>query len=222
MAEMTQAQPKPSATSRRTRAGQGWCIPRTARRFGEKLMSQQLWCWGRDVLHPEGNLLMQFGFERHRDNDPAERSTCYRLDEKDLHVCLWGFGMFFGSRQLGGLYLSRFDFIPTWAPVESVCLGLHWPDELPFFSRPQGESQWKRARKLWTQSMRWIASYESWIRENTGVLYRRDCVDTWLRPFVRAEKTVAAWRYLSRQPWTRPNQPLKQMLDQYTFSEKQK
>ena len=30
-------------------------------------MEQQLWCWGRDVERPEGNLLMAYGFERHRD-----------------------------------------------------------------------------------------------------------------------------------------------------------
>ena len=41
-----------------------------------------------------------------------DRSTCYRLDQDQLHVSLWGFGMFFGRRELGGLYLDRFDFRP--------------------------------------------------------------------------------------------------------------
>ena len=27
-------------------------------------MEQQVWCWGRDVEYPDGNLLMQYGFER--------------------------------------------------------------------------------------------------------------------------------------------------------------
>jgi len=178
--------------SPRSRAGQGWCVPRPVRRFGDTLMSQQVWCWGRDVECPDGNLLMRFGFERYRDNDTAVRSTCYRLDQGELHVCLWGFGMFFGSRQLGGLYLNRFDFIPSWAPVESVSLAGHSPDELPAFTRARGESQWHRAHKLWKQSLLWIAGYESWVRKNVGICYRRHCVDTWLQPFVRPEKKVAA------------------------------
>jgi len=203
---------------RGTRGGQGWCIPQTVHRFGDKLMSQQVWCWGRDVQCPKGNLLMQYGFERHRDNDEADSSTCYRWDQDDLHVCLWGFGMFFGSRKLGGLYLDRFDFCPAWAPVESLSLDIHWPDELPVFARPRGAAQWQRARKLWKQSLLWIAGYETWVRKSVGIRYRRHCVDTWLRPFVRPEKKVAAWRFLSRQDWQQPLQPLGQTLQQYTFS----
>lgn len=207
-----------SAPRRGTRAGQGWCIPKTVHRFGDKLMSQQVWCWGRDVQCPEGNLLMRYGFKRHRDNDEADRSTCYRWDQDELHVCLWGFGMFFGSRELGGLYLDRFDFCPAWAPVESLSLDIHWPNELPVFTRPRGAAQWQRARKLWKQSLLWIASYESWVRKSVGIRYRRHCVDTWLRPFVRPEKKVAAWRFLSRQDWQQTSQPLGQTLQQYTFS----
>ncbi|MEM6690540.1 MAG: hypothetical protein AAF664_13990 [Planctomycetota bacterium] len=203
---------------RRTRAGQGWCVPRSAKNFGEKLMSQQVWCWGRDIECSDGNLLLEFGFKRHRDSDDVDRSTCYRWDQDDLHVCLWGFGMFFGSRQLGGLYMNRFEFCPTWAPVESISLEIYWPDELPVFARPRGESQWLRARKLWRKSMSWIADYESWIRKNAGIKYRRHCVETWLWPYVRAEKKVAAWRFLSRQRWEQPGQTLRQTLQQYTLS----
>lgn len=202
---------------RMTRAGQGWCTPRPVRRFGGRLMEQQVWCWGRDVEYPDGNLLMQYGFERRRDSETAHRSTCYRLDQDDLHICLWGFGMFFGSRELGGLYLDRFDFCPTWAPVESLSSQIHWPDELPAFVRPRGKLQWQCARKLWALSLFWIAGYESWIRKYAGIAYRRQCVETWLRPFVRAEKKVAAWRFLSRQCWEHKDQSLVQRLGQYTI-----
>ena len=77
-------------------------MPQQILRFGGQLMEQQLWCWGRDVERVEGNLLMEFGFERHRECEIDPQSTCYRLDCDELHVCLWGFGMFFGRRDLGG------------------------------------------------------------------------------------------------------------------------
>lgn len=217
MPDSTAAKPTYVNRTRRTRMGQGWCMPRPIRRFGGKLMEQQVWCWGRDVEYSGGNLLMRFGFERHRDRTLADRSTCYRLDRQELHVCLWGFGMFFGQRDLGGLYLNRFEFSPLWAPVESLALEIHWPNELPVFARPRGGAQWRRARKLWKSSLRWIANYESWVRSNVGLAYRRECVSAWLRPFVRAEKSAAAWRFLSRQEWEHHNQPLIQQLNHYTI-----
>lgn len=192
-------------------------MPRTVRRFGGRLLAQQLWCWGRDIEFPEGNLLMRFGFERHRDHEMEDRSTCYRLDREELHVCMWGWGMFFGHRDLGGLFLDRFDFRPTWAPVESISLAIHWPDELPVFSRPQGRSQWRRARKLWKSLLLWIADYEKWVRDTVGIAYRRECVESWLRPFVRADRIAAAWRFLSRRGWEQRDQPISEALARYNF-----
>ena len=213
--KIRQNRPKPA---RRTRAGQGWCIPRPVRRFGGRLMGQQVWCWGRDVEHPDGNLLMDFGFERHRDCNTDIGSTCYRLDRDELHVSLWGFGMFFGRRDLGGLYLGRFDFCPRWAPIESLSLEIYHPNELTVFARPRGRPQWQRARKLWKSSLLWIADYETWIRDTFGLAYRWECVDTWLRPFIRAEKMVPAWRFLSRQRWEHQDQPLTKAISRYTIS----
>ncbi len=214
MAESASARHHPPTPAR---TGQGWCMPQPIRRFGGRLMEQQVWCWGRDVEHPDGNLLVDFGFERHRERCTDDPSTCYRLDQDQLHVSLWGFGMFFGLRELGGLYLDRFDFCPEWAPVEALSLAIHWPDELPVFARPQGKSQWQRARQLWKSTLLWIANYESWVRSTVGLAYRRECVANWLRPFVRAEKTAAAWRFLSRQGWEQLDQPLTQTLKRYTI-----
>lgn len=181
-------------------------------------MEQQLWCWGKDIEHAAGNLLMRYGFERHRDRSDEERSTCYRFDRDRFHVSLWGFGMFFGRRDLGGLFLSRFDFRPTWAPVESLALAIHWPADLPDFARPRGRVQWECARRLWKSSMQWIADYETWARDTAGLDYRCECVASWLRPFARAEKMAAAWRFLSRRGWERQARPIPQTLKRYTLA----
>lgn len=202
------------------RTGQGWCLPPTVLGFGGKLMEQQVWCWGRDVEYATGNLLMQFGFERHRDSDAVDRSSCYRLDQGVFHVCLWGFGMFFGCRELGGLYLDRFDFRPAWAPVESLSLAIHWPDELPVFGRPRGRLAWQRARRLWSLALHWIADYEKWVRRHAGLAYRRRCIEAWLRPFVRADKIPAAWRFLGQRHWESVDRSLSQWLKRYTFPQR--
>ena len=192
---------QPAASASARRKGQGWCMPPAIRRFGEKLLAQQLWCWGRDIEAAEENLLLRFGFERYRDNETEFRSTCYRLDQERLHVSMWGFGIFYGCRELGGLFLDRFGFCPDWAPIESISMEIHWPDELPIFGRPYGPYQWQNARKLWASMLLWISDYEKWVWETQGSEYRQACVASWLRPFVRADRMSQAWRYLSRRGW---------------------
>jgi hypothetical protein len=110
----------------------GWCFPQSVQSFGKRLLGQQLWCWGRDIARPQGNLLVEFGFRRHRANDlDRDGSSCYRIDADAQHVALWGFGMFYGRRGWGGLYLDRFSFRPQWANIEALSLGIHTTHELP-------------------------------------------------------------------------------------------
>ena len=175
-----------------------------------------------DIVHPDGNLLMRFGFERYRDAAPNSHSTCYRLDQDQQHVALWGFGLFFGRRDLGGLYLGRFEFCPDWAPIESISLSIHWPDELPIFARPYGQDQWQRARKLWELLLLWIADYERWVVDTSGISYRTECVESWLRPFVSADSIVEAWQFLSVRGWEHADQPLQEKLKRYTLPRRSK
>ncbi|MEP3477740.1 MAG: hypothetical protein ABJZ55_00690 [Fuerstiella sp.] len=164
------------SVSRKNRSGQGWCMPQTVRNFGLQLTAQQLWCWGRDIECPDGNLLLQYGFDQHRYRGKSERSTCYRLDDEDLHVSMWGFGVFFGHRDWGGLFLSRFDFCPTWAPIESLLLAIHQIADLPAFVRPNGAVQWRCAHQLWKSLLQWMTGYERWVKKTAGIDYRHECV----------------------------------------------
>ncbi len=213
---MLQARTKENG-SQNTRLGQGWCMPPTVRGFGSKLLAQELWCIGKDIEYPDDNLLMRYGFERHRDCETWERSTCYRLDQDQLHVTLWGFGMFFGKRDLGGLFLGRLKFCPDWAPIESLSLSIHWPEDLPQFARPHGKAQWQSARELWACMLMWIAKYERWIVETAGIEYRQQCVTSWLRPFVHADRMAEAWQFLSDRGWEEKDRPLQQSLKRYTL-----
>ena len=206
-----------SSSHQSPRVGQGWCTPPTVRRFGVKLLEQELWCWGRDIEYSNQNLLMSYGFKQYRDSEAEVPSTCYRLDEGQLHIALWGFGMFFGRRDLGGLFLSRFEFCPDWAPIESISLSVHWADELPIFARPYGQDQWQRARQLWAALLLWISEYERWTVETAGTEYRRQCVASWLRPFVRADRMSQAWKFLSRRGWEKQSQPLGQQFKKFTY-----
>lgn len=191
-----------NSTSTLQQSPRGWCYPRVIRRFGEALLGQQLWCWGRDIEHQPENLLLRYGFARHRDRvNQTARSTCYRLDDNDMHLALWGFGMFYGRRQLGGIFVSRFDFLPKWGRIESLALGIHFPDQLPPLGRPSTGDEWRNAHALYRKLMLWIAQYERWVIDQVGLVYRDQCVARWLNPFLDARQMSAAWTGLARRGW---------------------
>jgi len=180
----------------------GWCCPRSVQSFGKRLLGQQLWCWGRDIARPQGNLLIEFGFRRHRARDlDRDGSSCYRIDADAHHVALWGFGMFYGRRGWGGLYLDRFSFRPQWANIEALSLGIHSTQDLPPFKQPKSRSQWQRAHRLWHDLLSWISHYERWALDAAGLDYRQRCVAEWLYPFVKAESMPQAWLLLRHRIW---------------------
>ena len=80
------------------------------------LLSQQVWCWGRDILRPEGNWLLQNGFVCIK--PPAERDGCSSVYTLQLPrgrcVVLRGFGAFYGDQRCGGVFLPRYEFRPRY------------------------------------------------------------------------------------------------------------
>ena len=80
--------------------------------YAATLLSQQTWCWGQDILRPEGNWLVQLGFQRiEPPPEYQDGSSVYFCNlPRERNIVLRGFGIFFGNRQIGGVYLSRFGF----------------------------------------------------------------------------------------------------------------
>jgi hypothetical protein len=87
-------------------------LPPVIRKVGHELLDHQCWVFGRDVLNPENNLLLENGFTQVR--CPEGGLTQYELRDgldKNSHVFLWGFGAFFGSEG-EGIFLTRSAFTP--------------------------------------------------------------------------------------------------------------
>lgn len=200
------------------RSGQGWCLPRPVSNFGLKLAAQQLWCWGQDIERKQGNLLVQYGLKQHRYRGRDDRSTCYRFESEEIQVCLWGFGLFFGQQEAGGLYLGRFDFCPQWSTVAALPKIVHRSGDLPALGRPRGGAQWESAHLLWQAMFRWIADYEKWVRREAGPAWRQKCVRSWMRPWVRAGQMAAAWQFLAHRKWQHTDAPLPCTLGRFTIS----
>ena len=165
------------------------------------LLSQQVWCWGCDISRPEGNWLVELGFERIP--PPADReseSSVYTLKlANGRSVVLRGFGVFYGDAKLGGIFLPRYEFCPRYtstAELESP----PWSDtDLPELNAPNA-SQQDACVSLLLELIEWIELYEKEIIDRLGIEYRRNTLVTWnngRRPFIPAAKMVAAWRELS-------------------------
>ena len=167
------------------------------------LLSQQCWCWGRDVLRPAGNWLLEIGFERIE--PPADREDCssvYSLQlPRDRRVVLRGFGVFYGDAQRGGVFLPRYEFEPKYTTqLELECPP--WSgDDLPELGVP-AKSQRGVCAALVLELLDWIRHYEVDVVERLGIEYRRATLLKWNNGkghFTPAESVASAWRKLSIQ-----------------------
>lgn len=165
------------------------------------LLSQEVWCWGRDVLRPEGNWLLELGFDRLE--PPADRDECssvYSLTLPcDQQIVLRGFGVIFIDKGRGSIFLPRYEFCPRY----STSVILEQPpwsgEDLPGFSEP-GPNQRENCAAMLFGLIDWISDYEFNIVDKLGIEYRRDTLQKWndgSRHFTQAENFALAWRNLA-------------------------
>jgi hypothetical protein len=168
-------------------------------RHAARLLDQQLWCLGRDVRHPAGNLLTGLGLCRLRSPFPAG-STRYTARTPDGGtVALWAFGVFFGDPGRGGAFVRRGGFHPvvTRDPAPPVAWAVA---DLPDMPRPGSAADWARVRELVRRLAGWFAHYEHWLAEAHSSAYRQRCLAAWDKPAAApAGDTAVAWERLAKK-----------------------
>ena len=147
------------------------------RRKGQALLHQQCWNWGRDIVRPEGNLLLEAGFNRQRPPEGEDGSSCYSLElPADGQLMLWGFGLFYGTSGQGGVYLKRYEFRPEWLPLEAVQEPIWKPAMVPEEQTPPSP---RVPLELTAAAARRLADYEEWVLEGCGLEYRCGVLRQW-------------------------------------------
>ena len=164
------------------------------------LLSQQAWCWGRDIQRPEGNWLLEIGFDRIE--PPADRKNCSSVYSLQLPrgrcVVLRGFGAFYGDRRRGGVFLPRYEFWPRYTKHATLECPPWSHADLPRWNVPT-ESQRNCCASLTVDFIDWIRPYEVNIVALLGIEYRRSTLVKWdngKRPITPAEEMARAWRLL--------------------------
>lgn len=167
-------------------APRAWGTAGKFRKFTAKLFDQQMWCWGADIRRPEGNLLMGYGFERHRAPDGRTSSAYIHDSLCGEQIVLWGFGAFFGVAQMGGLYIGRESFQPYMAAVSHLPTD-RWSD------RPaRAENPTLGLTPLLVRFLGWVSRYERWVQHTLGSAYREATLQRWQGKMVICGAEMAA------------------------------
>ncbi|MYH51124.1 MAG: hypothetical protein F4151_16785 [Gammaproteobacteria bacterium] len=166
---------------------------------GQELLHRQCWNWGRDIVRPEGNLLLEAGFLRRRPPVGEAGSSCYTLAPSDGdRLMLWGFGLLYGTPRRGGVYLNRYEFRPVWLPSERIQGPVWKPDTIPAGQAPPSL---RVPVDLTVSAIRRIADYEEWVLARCGLEYRRAVLRQWRGPseHLPPQTLPQAWRSLAAE-----------------------
>ncbi|MEM8783129.1 MAG: hypothetical protein AAGE65_09775 [Planctomycetota bacterium] len=161
--------------------------------FAADLMHQQCWCWGQDVASAE-NLLLRFGFERHRSPE-GPGGTRYELAGDGMHVALWGFGMWLCLPSGEQGYFARYRRGVWLLPRSFELSGVHSGRQIePHLRRPMHLGEYADARKLGTTAALWCGQYERWVVETEGLEHRQRTLAKWKHAVAESHEMVAAWQ----------------------------
>lgn len=164
------------------------------------LLHQQCWCWGQDIRHPGGNLLLEHGFQRVRPPSHIAGSTRYqlRLSSREA-ITLWGFGLYYSRCGRGGVYLNRYDCIPRFCHQAGYLEDVWTSEGLPAASVGEASASHERETTyLVVKALEWVSRYEQWVLAGYGIDYRRQVLRQWHEPAVRPELLPEEWLWLSR------------------------
>lgn len=139
-------------------------------------LTQQMYFWGRDVIHPSGNLLVAHGFDR-RKSEGLEGTSCYRKALEEGYIELHGAcaGWYSGESGVPGfLYIRTRRRCYLYEGEEPPVPGFY-SDHL--LRTDPGTGLVERSRRF----LAWWLDYERWITEVTGPGYRTACYRTFAK-----------------------------------------
>jgi hypothetical protein len=162
-----------------------------------ELLDQQMWFFGRDIQHPEGNLLLRFGFTRERPPVAVSGTSRYTMTTPVGSLTLWGWGVLWRDREPLALLMRRHGPGPRLVSA-AVAREQVWAHTALTDSRAAASDELARVGMLLADFAGWVHRYERWVRDTCGESWRRECAE--LRPrHVRRKQMVAPALYV--QTW---------------------
>ncbi len=149
------------------------------RHHGQLLFDRQMWCWGRDVRCPVGNLLIEYGCRKDPTPDPRRAASRYHAELTDgATLSIWAFGLLYRF-EAEQVFLRRSDFRPQLVPSGTDWSAVWRSTELPLLTRPVNPAQQEQALGALRAMIRWMAAYESWVLAYAGAEWRSSVLAAW-------------------------------------------
>ena len=168
-----------------------------------RLLSQQVWCWGRDIERSEGNWLMEIGFDRIEPEFKCDHcDSIYTLElPNGKRVILRAFGVFYGNDQKEGIYLPRYDFLPKYSRRLNIKNPPWEKKDLPKLNFPNN-LEVSNCIFLVSELVNWIRTYEENVVNILGLDYRKSTLLEWIKIrglVIPAEDMISEWKFLETQ-----------------------
>ncbi|HZI15499.1 MAG TPA: hypothetical protein VE153_34325, partial [Myxococcus sp.] len=142
-------------------SGNATVLPCELLRDGERLFDVSMWCLGRDVLCPEGNLLVRRGLTRHARPEGVEGQSAYTVALPDGgRLALWGFGVLCGCGQQ--VFVPRDGFTPRLLDTSLSSLPFQAAGLGPWHAPVTGDER-RAARAALAELAEWLAGHEEWV-----------------------------------------------------------
>jgi hypothetical protein len=150
-----------------------WSFSGDFGRYFSSMFNLQMWCFGCDIRRPEGNLLLSYGFSRHKPPGGTNGSSHY-IREFGTHTKLHLIGFAIAIEDaVSGLILKRYERIPRLFRRQPLPLGLHRPHQLPHTFTPMQEAARRESTRLLALLAQELACYEEFIETTTSPEFRR-------------------------------------------------
>jgi hypothetical protein len=139
-------------------------------------LAQQMYLWGRDVRHPEGNALLRSGLQRiARIDNEGEGTSLYRIECENGWIELHGFCAGWRPHDpeaTGMLYIRRYHRI-------FLAHGSMTPGHYDMSRLRSGSTD---EILLASESfLRWWIGYEKWATQELGTAWRTECWRDYLK-----------------------------------------
>lgn len=163
----------------------------------ERAVDRQMWCFGRDVHHPEGNLLVALGFTRVPSRVPGRPSE-YRRRIGPCMVRLWGFAAVVVPPCGPALVVRRLDRGARVMCRAAASDPLITRDALGELATPATGADRAVVARWLPWALRLLARYERAVAGAAGAAWRTRTQRSWQRGQDEVVDTGAQWRLLAR------------------------
>tara|TARA_B000000532_G_scaffold1493_1_gene1135 strand:- start:5353 stop:5937 length:585 start_codon:yes stop_codon:yes gene_type:complete len=163
------------------------------------LLSQQIWCWGKDIEKSEGNWLLEIGFSRLELPADREGSSVYLLKiSENKCIYLRAFGILYVDTKYGSIFLPRYEFLPEYTEESTLDKPPWTKKDLPKLKVPT-KSQKNNCDSLMLDLLMWIRNYEENIVHKLGIEYREETLIDWdngRRIVIPAQQIISQWKII--------------------------